>query len=83
MMDQKKTLLQLLALLLFLSCLLLPLGSLALGNQEPPLPEATDQVMVREVRMMEEEIARMDIESNDYPGSGANNRHDPRSPGRA
>ncbi|KAK1278263.1 hypothetical protein QJS04_geneDACA003460 [Acorus gramineus] len=25
---------------------------------------------------------RMDIESNDYPGSGANNRHDPKSPGR-
>ncbi|KAK1294407.1 hypothetical protein QJS10_CPA16g01324 [Acorus calamus] len=28
------------------------------------------------------EHGRMDIESNDYPGSGANNRHDPRSPGR-
>ncbi|XP_008792512.2 uncharacterized protein LOC103709093 isoform X2 [Phoenix dactylifera] len=83
MMDHKKPLLQLLALLLFLSCLLLPLGSLALGNKEPQLPEVTDQAMVREVRMMEEEIARMDIESNDYPGSGANNRHDPRSPGRA
>ncbi|KAK1317458.1 hypothetical protein QJS10_CPA05g00607 [Acorus calamus] len=25
---------------------------------------------------------RMDLESNDYPGSGANNRHDPRNPGR-
>uniref|UniRef100_J3L573 Uncharacterized protein n=1 Tax=Oryza brachyantha TaxID=4533 RepID=J3L573_ORYBR len=27
--------------------------------------------------------ARMVIEVNDYPGSGANNRHDPKSPGRA
>lgn len=25
---------------------------------------------------------RMDLESTDYPGTGANNRHDPRSPGR-
>lgn len=26
---------------------------------------------------------RMDIESNDYPGTGANNHHDPKTPGRA
>lgn len=26
---------------------------------------------------------RMDIESTDYPGTGANNHHDPKSPGRA
>lgn len=25
---------------------------------------------------------RMDFETHDYPGSGANNRHDPRGPGR-
>ncbi|XP_019427357.1 PREDICTED: uncharacterized protein LOC109335653 [Lupinus angustifolius] len=25
---------------------------------------------------------RMDLESGDYPGTGANNRHDPKSPGR-
>lgn len=87
MMDHRKPLLQLLALL-FLSCLLLPLGavplsrSLALGNQEQPLPEVTNQVMAREERMMQEEMARMDMET-DYPGSGANNRHDPRTPGRA
>ncbi|ONM36992.1 hypothetical protein ZEAMMB73_Zm00001d043096 [Zea mays] len=29
-----------------------------------------------------EVAVRMDIEVNDYPGSGANNRHEPRSPGR-
>ncbi|KAK7290690.1 hypothetical protein RIF29_05287 [Crotalaria pallida] len=26
---------------------------------------------------------RMDFERNDYPGAGANNRHDPKTPGRA
>ena len=26
---------------------------------------------------------RMDLESTDYPGTGANNHHDPRTPGRA
>lgn len=26
---------------------------------------------------------RMDMESTDYPGTGANNHHDPRTPGRA
>ncbi|KAI6696998.1 hypothetical protein NL676_017117 [Syzygium grande] len=26
---------------------------------------------------------RMEMESNDYPGTGANNHHDPRTPGRA
>ncbi|KAK7336324.1 hypothetical protein VNO77_16861 [Canavalia gladiata] len=26
---------------------------------------------------------RIDLESNDYPGTGANNRHDPKTPGRA
>ncbi|KAK3162273.1 hypothetical protein QOZ80_1BG0087630 [Eleusine coracana subsp. coracana] len=29
-----------------------------------------------------EVVTRMDIEVNDYPGSGASNRHEPRSPGR-
>ncbi|XP_012070364.1 uncharacterized protein LOC105632565 [Jatropha curcas] len=26
---------------------------------------------------------RMDLESQDYPGTGANNHHDPKTPGRA
>lgn len=26
---------------------------------------------------------RMDMENNDYPGTGANNHHDPKTPGRA
>lgn len=36
-----------------------------------------------EERDLDEVAARMVIEVNDYPGSGANNRHDPKSPGRA
>lgn len=33
----------------------------------------------------EEEVieGRMDLESTDYPGTGANNRHDPKAPTRA
>lgn len=33
--------------------------------------------------MIEMGIRRKDFESADYPGTGANNRHDPRTPGRA
>ena len=39
------------------------------------------QVMTTEMPIQEEE-RRMELELNDYPGSGANNRHDPRSPGK-
>ena len=28
-----------------------------------------------------EEEGRMDLEDTDYPGTGANNHHDPKSPG--
>ncbi|KAK7377914.1 hypothetical protein VNO80_03349 [Phaseolus coccineus] len=32
---------------------------------------------------LEEELMerRIDLENNDYPGTGANNRHDPKTPG--
>ncbi|XP_042416392.1 uncharacterized protein LOC122005426 [Zingiber officinale] len=45
--------------------------SLALRNQD----EAA-------VVVSEQTLARMEIEVNDYPGSGANSRHDPRNPGK-
>ncbi|XP_016442365.1 uncharacterized protein LOC107767789 [Nicotiana tabacum] len=49
-------------------------------NQELPPPAYTNQMMKLEA--MEEEFinGRMDLESHDYPGSGANNRHTPRPP---
>ncbi|KAL6614287.1 hypothetical protein ACP70R_036557 [Stipagrostis hirtigluma subsp. patula] len=84
--------------LVVLSCLLLPpplmvssaplSRSLSLGNHQPLDPAL--QVPVQGVaggadqeRNLGEVAARMMIEVNDYPGSGANNRHEPRGPGRA
>ena len=31
--------------------------------------------------LAEELERRIDLENNDYPGTGANNRHDPKTPG--
>ncbi|KAG8055000.1 hypothetical protein GUJ93_ZPchr0001g31657 [Zizania palustris] len=82
--------------LLVLSCillLLLPLASsvpmsrsIAMRNHQAStsgLEAPTQVVAAAEGRNLGEVVARMDIEVNDYPGSGANNRHDPKSPGRA
>ncbi|XP_006644898.1 uncharacterized protein LOC102701395 [Oryza brachyantha] len=83
--------------LLVLSCLvLLPLvssvplsRSMSLSNHQASvsgLEASVDQVVAAaEERNLDEvaATARMVIEVNDYPGSGANNRHDPKSPGRA
>ncbi|XP_062207232.1 uncharacterized protein LOC133908995 [Phragmites australis] len=81
--------------LLILSCLLLPLvssvplsRSLSLTNLQlssPGLEVPVQGVVVgakRERRSLGEAVARMVVEVNDYPGSGANNRHEPKSPGR-
>ncbi|KAG6491889.1 hypothetical protein ZIOFF_046830 [Zingiber officinale] len=34
-------------------------------------------------QQMEVAERRMDVELHDYPGSGANSRHDPKNPGRS
>ncbi|KAJ8470290.1 hypothetical protein OPV22_024633 [Ensete ventricosum] len=69
-------LLQLLALLLLLSCLVHPsgavpahIGSLSFESKDTSVLEDADQVTSRNERMMEEEISKMEIASNDYPGS--------------
>ncbi|XP_066315271.1 uncharacterized protein [Miscanthus floridulus] len=92
--SKKKT--ALLVLCFMLSCLLLPRASsaaplsrsLSLRNRQQPtnnpaleVPAQQDEDAV-EGGNQGEVAARMDIEVNDYPGSGANNRHEPRSPGR-
>lgn len=45
------------------------------------------EIMRKEMMMYDDDDEkfvkkRMDFETHDYPGSGANNRHDPRGPGR-
>ncbi|CAL4960772.1 unnamed protein product [Urochloa decumbens] len=81
-----------LLVLFVFSCLLLPLASsaaplsrtLSLTNHRlPDHAVAEVPLQQRAERNLGEVAARMDIEVNDYPGSGANNRHEPRSPGRA
>ncbi|CAO1944648.1 unnamed protein product [Urochloa humidicola] len=82
----------LLVLFVFSCLLLLPLAasaaplsrSLSLTNHRLP-DHAVVEVPLQQgaERNLGEVAARMDIEVNDYPGSGANNRHEPRSPGRA
>ncbi|EAY76263.1 hypothetical protein OsI_04198 [Oryza sativa Indica Group] len=61
--------------------------SVSLRNHQASVSalEAPVQVVsaAAEERDLDEVAARMVIEVNDYPGSGANNRHDPKSPGRA
>ncbi|KAF3330636.1 hypothetical protein FCM35_KLT03990 [Carex littledalei] len=88
-MENRRYLLNLFALFLVLSHLLplsaVPLSrNLALKNQNLPAEEIANQAIpIKEETNLGEKMARMDIEINDYPGSGANPRHDPRSPGRA
>ncbi|CAO2182545.1 unnamed protein product [Urochloa humidicola] len=86
--SKKKALL----VLFVFSCLLLdplaasaaPLSrSLSLTNHRLPDHAVVEVPLQGAERNLGEVAARMDIEVNDYPGSGANNRHEPRSPGRA
>ncbi|RLN22512.1 uncharacterized protein C2845_PM07G25590 [Panicum miliaceum] len=85
--SKKKALL----VLFMFSCLLLPLASsaaplsrsMSLANHRLPDPADVEVPSQGAERNLGEVAARMDIEVNDYPGSGANNRHEPRSPGRA
>ncbi|XP_048127662.1 uncharacterized protein LOC115731991 isoform X2 [Rhodamnia argentea] len=45
---------------------------------------AQDEIMgTSEGREMVSVERRMELASNDYPGTGANNHHDPRTPGTA
>ncbi|CAD5180056.1 unnamed protein product [Musa acuminata subsp. malaccensis] len=86
-MVQTKALNHLLTLLLFLSFILsldaAPLSRrLALRNQDDTAIKAAEQV-INKPMLFEEGVpvnGRMDIELDDYPGSGANSRHDPKNP---
>ncbi|RWW01113.1 hypothetical protein BHE74_00029315 [Ensete ventricosum] len=85
-MDQKQPLNHLFTLLL-LSCLLsleaAPLSRvLASRNQDKAVMKAAVHVIDKEMIVTEgvPVNGEMDIELNDYPGSGANSRHDPKNP---
>ncbi|KAL1813400.1 hypothetical protein ACET3Z_023465 [Daucus carota] len=83
---------QLLLLLLAFSLLLSMTAAVPTSRSLKSIKDTTglqglhDEVMANNGELLVvEEIAmegRMDLENTDYPGTGANNRHDPRSPGR-
>ncbi|XP_020692963.1 uncharacterized protein LOC110107134 isoform X2 [Dendrobium catenatum] len=81
-MDQKKPLLPLLTMLLFLFCHVSFAGSRVLMKGEAPVEAQQNVIGKMPVEGGELIERRMDFESLDYPGSGANGRHDPRSPGK-
>ncbi|KAL2320533.1 hypothetical protein Fmac_029502 [Flemingia macrophylla] len=89
-MKSKSPLYQLLiTLLLFLfllSSAALQTPRRLLSNTEKPSTQTTSEHEGAEEFRNGEEMfgmveGRMDLESEDYPGTGANNRHDPKTPG--
>ncbi|XP_043698364.1 uncharacterized protein LOC122649069 [Telopea speciosissima] len=59
-------------------------------NEDTSIQEFVEQDLMDERNYGEELLefdeairGRMVIESDDYPGTGANNHHDPKSPGRS
>ncbi|KAJ0969773.1 hypothetical protein J5N97_022650 [Dioscorea zingiberensis] len=58
------------------------LGVRKYGNRDLIEDEIEDELNSRQALDVEEMMGRMDFETDDYPGSGANNRHDPKSPGK-
>ncbi|XP_039129526.1 uncharacterized protein LOC120265640 [Dioscorea cayenensis subsp. rotundata] len=87
MRGKMKPLLHLFLFLLFIS-LILTQGCVALRNNEYSQMVLQKEIMRKEMMMYDDDDdekfvkKRMDFETHDYPGSGANNRHDPRGPGR-
>ncbi|XP_042391784.1 uncharacterized protein LOC121982780 [Zingiber officinale] len=67
--------------ILYLLAVPLP-GTIALGGRKLAMMiEVADQIARRKLLMVGK--SRMDVELNDYPPSGANNRHDPpKGPGK-
>ncbi|MED6188026.1 hypothetical protein PIB30_082097 [Stylosanthes scabra] len=97
-MIHKATLLQLLITLLLFSYVLSSSAvpttrSLSPRREKPSIQTSQEELKgSTESRNSETEMfdlgqefmveGRMDLESNDYPGTGANRNHDPKTPGR-
>ncbi|XP_042414581.1 uncharacterized protein LOC122003544 [Zingiber officinale] len=55
--------------------------TLSLSNQDAAaITKVANQMTNQQMEVAER---RMDVELHDYPGSGANSRHDPKNPGRS
>ncbi|XP_056158459.1 uncharacterized protein LOC130134791 isoform X2 [Syzygium oleosum] len=81
---------RLLVLFLGFSCLLSSLAVPSTRSFKSSREEDDDEVSVQDeklgMREGDETVfmeRRMEMKSNDYPGTEANNHHDPRTPGRA
>ncbi|ONK62799.1 uncharacterized protein A4U43_C07F8260 [Asparagus officinalis] len=89
MMGKKKALFRLFALLLCCSYLVslnaAPLSRKSISGYNQQGASAQEAMTTDQMATEEEAFGegRMSLEVDDYPGSGANNRHDPKSPGKA
>ncbi|KAM0950625.1 hypothetical protein DsansV1_C04g0043421 [Dioscorea sansibarensis] len=83
-MAHRNNFIHLLLLFLLFSCIIsLPLSE-SLGIRKHAFRDSKHKVVGRQVVDVDKEkemvLERTNFEINDYPGSGANNRHDPKSP---
>ncbi|KAJ8646595.1 hypothetical protein MRB53_008343 [Persea americana] len=82
---EKKAVFQLVMLLLGLSYLMSSDARVLISrNLDPAGVQMVDMMMSnRKMLMVESTKEHKEVKLNDYPGSGANDRHDPKIPGES